>query len=74
MRVPKMMREQFRAYTRAGFTPVSVEQINASHFKVIFAEFSEPQWLTAHVGDPRSIRNNLSRFKRLKEQHAQTQS
>lgn len=68
MNIPRQFRKQFAAYERAGFRvrEIDVNAGKGSHIKAIFCEFSEPQWLTMHVDDdPRSIRNNIARFRRL---------
>lgn len=69
MNVPKALRKQLRIYIAAGFNPTEVESRDGSHWRVKFAEFNQPQFLTVNIGEPRSIQNNIARFKRLaKEQ------
>lgn len=68
MEVPKVLRGQLRHYEAHGFTVVSVEPRAGSHFRVVFAEFSEPQFLTKNGSDPRAWKNNVARFKRLAAQ------
>jgi hypothetical protein len=61
------MRKQLQRYADEGFTAVCVETTGkGGHFRVRFKEFPGVQFLTVHTGDPRAIHNNLSRFKRLK--------
>lgn len=67
MKYPRALREQLKNYEAHGFHAVSVEPRAGSHFKVVFAEFAEPQFLTKNVGCPRAVRNNLSRFRALAE-------
>jgi hypothetical protein len=62
-----MLRKQLQQYAGAGFNAKRVEASGkGGHFRVWFREFPDVQFLTVHVGDPRAIRNNLSRFKRLR--------
>lgn len=67
MNVPRPLREQAKQYEAKGFHIVSVEPSRGSHYKVKFAEFTEPQFLSINVSDPRAIRNNISRFRALAE-------
>lgn len=71
MRVPKTMREQMRIYEREGFVLDRLEQVNASHFKAFFVGVPQIQFLTAHTGDPRSIRNNIARMRRSRDEKRQ---
>lgn len=61
------LREQFKFYERHGFHVKDVKQSAGSHFKVTFHEFDEVQMLSIHTGEPRSLKNNISRFKRLQQ-------
>jgi hypothetical protein len=65
MKYPRKLREQLKAYEAHGFHAVLVEPRAGSHFKVIFAEFNQPQIVAANLGCPRALLNNLSRFKKL---------
>ena len=65
MNIPRVLREQLKVYEREGFHPLTVEQRAGSHFKVVFAEFSEPQILTKNAGEPRALKNNIARFRKL---------
>lgn len=67
MVIPKALRKQANLYAAYGFTLVDAEPRNGSHFKVRFAEFDEPQFLSCSATDPRGWKNNVSRFKRLRE-------
>jgi hypothetical protein len=69
---PQKLRAQLEVYADHGFTVASLEPRKGSHYAVTFEQFSQVQFLTINVGDPRSPRNNLSRFKRLAKeaQHA----
>jgi hypothetical protein len=62
---PRNLRKQFQTYIAAGFHPVSIEPRAGGHWKVCFAEFAEPQFLTIHANEPRAMKNNLARFRRL---------
>jgi hypothetical protein len=42
-----------------------VEPRNGSHFKLWFAEFSEPQIVTKNAVDWRALKNNIAHYKRL---------
>ena len=65
MRVPVQLRKQFKEYERAGFKLVSLEPLNGSHIKVMFGGVVEPQFLTKNADDPRAIKNNIARLRRL---------
>lgn len=67
MDYPRRLRAQLKEYEAHGFHAVWVEPRAGSHYKAVFAEFPEPQFLTANIGCPRSIRNNLARFRALAE-------
>ena len=68
MTIPRVLREQAKEYAAHGFHIVEAVPRAGSHFKVTFAEFSEPQFLTKNIGDPRAIRNNIARFRVLMKQ------
>jgi hypothetical protein len=65
MNIPRVLREQAKEYERAGFHIINIEPRNGAHFKVWFAEFDEPQIITKNVNSWRSIKNNISHYKRL---------
>ena len=65
MKIPKNLREQFTAYEKAGFHVKAIEPSKGSHVRVTFAEFSDPQFLTIHMGCPRALKNNIARFRGL---------
>lgn len=66
MKVPRELRKQVDAYVRAGFNPVDITHREGSHYRVVFAEFPEnPQFITKNAGDPRALKNNIARFRRL---------
>lgn len=65
MNIPRVLREQVKEYERAGFHVVNVEPRNGSHFKLWFAEFSEPQIVTKNAVDWRALKNNIAHYKRL---------
>jgi hypothetical protein len=71
MNTPRVLREQIKAYEKAGFHVTSWECRSGSHFKLVFKEFSEPQFVSKNVGDPRSLDNNIARFKRLAKEQTQ---
>ena len=71
MNIPRALRKQFNAYEAAGFHPVVIESRSGSHFKVVFAEFNEPQFITKNVGCPHALKNNISRFKQLAKEKMQ---
>jgi len=68
MIIPRDLRKQAKEYEAHGFHIVEVVPRAGSHFKVTFAEFTEPQFLTRNVGDPRAIKNNITRFRGLMKQ------
>lgn len=65
--IPIRLREQIIVYEREGFTVKEVER-RSRHYRVIFHEFPQPQMLTANTTDPRAWKNNIARFKRLKQE------
>lgn len=69
MQIPQRMRKQIKEYERAGFHAISIECRAGAHKLVTFAEFPEPQILTDSQSDWRALKNNISRFRRLAEQH-----
>jgi hypothetical protein len=68
MIVPKVLRKQIQEYKTAGFHPTRIQSGTSSHFKVWFAEFEGMQVITANLNDPRAIRNNLARYRRLQQE------
>lgn len=64
MTLPRRLREQFKMYERAGFTVKEVERASR-HYRVVFHEFTQPQFLTANETDARAYKNNVTRFRRL---------
>ena len=64
----KRFEKQLKEYKRAGFTVKSVESGRGSHLRVVFNEFSAPQFLTTHTDDWRAIKNNIARFRRLQRE------
>ena len=69
MKVPQVLRKQIVEYEKAGFHVVDVEPRSGSHFKITFAEFPQPQIITKNGSDWRAIKNNVSAYRRLKEEH-----
>lgn len=65
MDVPKPLLKQIRIYEAHGFHLVSLKPRNGSHWCARFKEFSEPQFITQNADDPRALKNNIARFKRL---------
>jgi hypothetical protein len=65
MEVSVQLRKQFSEYAKAGFCVVSVEPRGGSHYKVMIDGISEPQFLTRNADEPRAIKNNIARFRRL---------
>ena len=65
MDIPRAIREQVKEYEKAGFHVIQCEPRSGSHFKVWFAEFSEPQIVTKNVLEWRSLKNNIARYRRL---------
>lgn len=65
MNYPRRYRQQFLEYEKAGFHVDRMEPSKGSHMKVWFKEFSEPQFLTNHLGCPRALKNNIARFRGL---------
>lgn len=69
LKIPKPLRMQVREYERAGFHVIECAPCSGAHFKLRFAEFSEPQIVTKNLTDPRSIKNNLASYRRKQTQH-----
>jgi len=67
VKTPRKLREQIKVYEAAGFHPVEFEPRAGSHWRVRFAEFDEPQFLTSNIVESHSIRNNLARYRRLSQ-------
>lgn len=65
MNTPRVLREQVKEYERAGFHVIACEPRNGAHFKLWFAEFSEPQIVTKNALDWRALKNNITRYKRV---------
>jgi hypothetical protein len=74
MIVPKALRKQIKEYIAAGFHPTRIQSGNSSHFKVWFAEFDAMQIVTANINDPRSIQNNLARYRRLQQEQQEKEN
>lgn len=68
MEIPQCLREQLKFYERYGFHAVKVDSRSGSHFRVTFAEFPQPQFVTKNVNEQRGWKNNLSRYKRLAQE------
>ena len=65
MNIPRAIREQVKEYEKAGFHVQQVEPRSGSHFKIWFAEFTEPQIVTKNALEWRSLKNNIARYRRL---------
>ena len=70
MNIPRVLREQVKEYEKAGFHVIDWECRSGSHFKLVFKEFPEPQFITKNQNDPRALKNNLAHYKRLAKEHA----
>jgi hypothetical protein len=70
MQIPKVLREQVRAYEKAGFNVVDCKPASGAHFKLWFKEFEEPQVVTKNVADYRAMKNNLSQLRRKSQRRA----
>jgi hypothetical protein len=68
MVIPPALRKQVNLYAAYGFTLVEAEPRAGSHFKVRFAEFDEPQFISASATDPRGWKNNIARYRRLRKE------
>ena len=68
MEAPKGLRQQLKHYEGHGFTAIEAVPRAGSHWRVRFAEFDEPQFLTVNANCPRALKNNIARFKRLAAQ------
>ena len=75
MEIPKVLREQIKFYERHGFHVTDVENRAGAHFRVTFAEFPQPQFISKNVNEPRGWKNNIARFRNLaKEQQENVKS
>ena len=72
MKTPRALREQFKTYKSHGFNVVSAVPRAGSHWAVNFAEFPQMQIITAHVNDPRALKNNIARYRVLARQAKET--
>lgn len=68
MEIPRTLREQIKFYERHGFNVIDVECREGAHFKLTFAEFPQPQFVTKNVNEQRGWKNNVSRYKRLAQE------
>ena len=70
MDVPKPLWKQIKTYESHGFHVVSLQHRAGSHWCARFQEFPQPQFITQNASDPRALKNNIARFRRLaKEKH-----
>jgi len=75
MKIPQVLRKQVIEYAKAGFHVVDVEPRSGSHFLLKFSELKQPQIVTKNAFDPRSIKNNISAYRRLlREQEAESEN
>lgn len=65
MEIPRALRQQVKEYEKAGFHVVACEPRSGSHFKLVFAEFPDPQIVTKNAHDPRALKNNIARYRRI---------
>jgi hypothetical protein len=73
MEIPRHLRKQIDAYKRAGFNVIDIEFRAGAHAKLWFAEFPEPQFVTKNADEPRALKNNIARYKRLAAVHKEKQ-
>jgi hypothetical protein len=71
MEIPRHLRKQIDAYSRAGFNVIAIEFRAGAHAKLTFAEFPEPQFVTKNADEPRALKNNIARYKRLAAVHTE---
>jgi len=69
MKIPQVLRKQILEYEKAGFHVIDLETRSGSHFKITFAEFPEPQFITKNGSDWRAIKNNISSYRRQLKEH-----
>jgi hypothetical protein len=74
MKVPQCLRKQILEYEKAGFHVVDLENRSGSHFKITFAEFPEPQFITKNGSDWRAIKNNISSYRRQLKEHEEKEN
>ena len=67
MAIHRALREQAKFYAAKGFHIISATPRAGSHWLAVFAEFPEPQIVTANMSDPRAWRNNVAHYRRLKD-------
>lgn len=65
MNVPKVLYKQIKAYEAHGFHLEHLENRAGSHWFVRFKEFPQAQIITANAKDPRALKNNIARYRRL---------
>jgi hypothetical protein len=71
MDIPRVLRKQLAYYAQEGFDAVDIKHAAGSHVKVVFAQFTEPQILTRNMKEPRALKNNIARFRRLAKEQEQ---
>ena len=71
MDIPRALRKQLAYYAQEGFDAVEIKPAAGSHVKVVFAQFTEPQILTRNMKEPRALKNNIARFRRLAKEQEQ---
>ena len=71
METPRALRKQLAYYAREGFDVVDIEFRSGSHVKLIFAQFSEPQFVSRNPTDSRGWKNNVARYRRLAKESEQ---
>lgn len=74
MEIPRTLREQIKFYERHGFHVIDIENRAGAHFKLTFAEFPQPQFVTKNVNEARGWKNNISRYKNLMKEHQEKES
>jgi len=65
MNVPKVLYKQIKTYEAHGFHLEQLEHRAGSHWCARFREFPQAQFITANANDPRALKNNIARYRRL---------
>ncbi len=65
MNVPKVLHKQIKTYEAHGFHVEHLEHRAGSHWCARFKEFPQAQIIKVNAKDPRALKNNIARYRRL---------
>lgn len=64
MQIPRVLREQVKAYAREGFHVIDVQPRAGAHFMVRFAEIDGQYLISKNAACPRAVKNNVAAYRR----------